>query len=360
MKPDRRTGAMLVEPVRLVVVAMFTIAGQQIAQGLVSDPESGHVLLGAVLGATSGYVIGGVLGRRVYALMGLAQRQIAKVPGADIVAGGLGLIGGLFIASFFGWPLLFIPVRGVGLASLGFLLVVVGGLGYATGVAKREDILQLFGLSHRTRAGDLKVLDTSAILDARLLDCVRTGFLRGTVLVGNFVLEEVQSIADAADPVRRARGKRGLEALSALHREKLVDVRAVEKIYPEFHEVDAKVIALARERGASIVTNDVALARIAELQGIEVLSLQTLGDAMRAPVVPGEQLRVKVVKAGREAGQGIGYHEDGSMVVIDGGRALIGTDAEIVVTSVIQTSGGRMIFAKPPSAEPSPSEASAG
>jgi uncharacterized protein YacL len=351
---------MLVEPVRLAVVAMFTVAGHQMAQGLASDPASGHVILGSVLGATSGYVIGGVLGRRVYSLMGIAQRQIAKVAGADIVAGGLGLIGGLIIASFLGWPLLFIPVRGVGLASLAFLIVVVGGLGYATGVAKREDILQIFGLSHRTRAGDLKVLDTSAILDARLLDCVRTGFLRGTVLVGNFVLEEVQAIADAADPVRRARGKRGLEALSALHREKLVDVRVVDKTYPEFSEVDAKVIALARERGASVVTNDVPLARIAELQGIEVLSLMTLGDAMRAPVVPGEQLRVRVVKAGREAGQGIGYHEDGSMVVVDGGRSLIGVEAEVIVTSVIQTSGGRMIFAKPPDAAASPSEASTG
>lgn len=352
---------MLVEPVRLVVVAVFTFGGHEIGQGLANrDPASSRILLGAVLGATIGYVIGGVLGRRVYSLMGVAQRQIARVPGADIVAGGLGLIGGLLVAALLGWPLLFVPVRPIGLASAGFLIVVLGGLGYSIGVAKREDLLHLFGLAHRTRAGDLKVLDTSAILDARLLECVRTGFLSGTILIGEFVLEEVQSIADAADPVRRARGKRGLEALSALHREKLVDIRVVDKAYPEFANVDAKVVALARERGGAIVTNDVPLARIAELQGINVLSLNTLGEAMRAPVTPGEQLRVRVVKAGREAGQGVGYLDDGSMVVVDDGRGLIGTDADVVVSSVIQTSGGRMIFAKRPDDAAPDRESSAG
>lgn len=344
---EQRRGVVLVELVRLVVVGIFTGAGYTIARGIAADTESTWIILGAVLGAMSGYVLGGMLGRAVETLLGVAQRRIQAVSGADIVAGGLGLIAGLLIAGAVGWPLLFIPVRAIGISSVAFLVVVIGALGYATGMAKREDLLQLFGLAHRTRAGDLKVLDTSAALDSRLLECVRAGFIRGTLLVGGFVLEEVQSIADSSDHIRRGRGKRGLEMLGALKRESLVDLRVVDRTYPEFAEVDAKVMALARERGAGIVTNDVALGRIAELQGIEVLSLNALSEALRPSLLPGEEIQVQVAKEGREPGQGVGYLDDGSMVVVDGGREIIGTTARIVVTSVIQTSGGRMIFGRP-------------
>lgn len=347
--PDERRPRriVLVELVRIIVVAVFTFGGHELAGAVVDTQEPSRLLLGAVLGATTGYVVGGVLGRTVATLIGIAERQIARVPGADLVAGALGAIAGLLIAALIGWPLLFIPVRAVGAASLAFLLIVMGGLGFNTGVAKREDLLQLFGLTFRTRASDLKVLDTSAILDARLLDCVRSGFIRGTLLVGQFVLDEVQAIADSADQVRRNRGKRGLEMLSALHREGLADLRIIEKTYPEFAEVDAKVVALARERGGAVITNDVALGRIAEIQGIQVLSMTSLAEALRQAVLPGETLRVAVQKEGREKGQGVGYMEDGSMVVVDSASGRIGEEIDVVVTSVIQSAGGRMVFAKP-------------
>jgi len=343
----RYRGTVLVELVRLVVVAFCTAAGYRVAQGMVSDVHSGRIILGAVMGSLVGYVAGGFIGRTVAALVGLAERQIAAVPGADIVAGSMGTIMALVIALLIGWPLLFVPSRKVALAVLGFVIVVFAFLGYRAGIAKREDILQLFGLSFRTRAPDLRVLDTSAILDARLLECVRSGIVRGAVLVAPFVLEEVQAIADSSDQVRRNRGKRGLEMLAVMRREKLIDMRTVDKTYPEFAEVDAKVVALARERGASIVTNDVALGHIAEIQGIEVLSLNALADTLRQPLAPGEEFRVNVTKEGREANQGVGYLEDGSMVVVVGGRGLIGEETDVVVTSVVQTSGGRMVFARP-------------
>jgi uncharacterized protein YacL len=352
---DRDRGIVLIELVRLVVVAFFTAAGYRIAQGIVSGADSGRILLGAVIGSLFGYVAGGVLGRTVSTLLGAAERRIAKTSGADLVAGGIGAIFGLVIAAGIGWPLLFVPLRDVAIAILGFVTIVMGFLGFRAGVQKREDLLQLFGLAFRTRASDLRVLDTSAILDPRLLDCVRSGIVRGTLLVAAFVLEEVQAIADAGDPVRRARGRRGLEMLAAVRRERLADVRPVERLYPEYGEVDAKVVALARDRGASIVTNDVALARIAELQGVEVLSLNALADVLRVPLTPGEGFSVMVQKQGREANQGVGYLDDGSMVVVEGGRALIGASAEVVVTSVVQTSGGRMVFAKPAGDEPAPS-----
>jgi len=246
-----------------------------------------------------------------------------------------------------GWPLLLLPSRAVGVPVFAFVTIVLGYLGFRIGVLKREDVLQLIGLTFRTRAGDLRVLDTSAILDPRLLDCVRSGIIRGSLLITPFVLEEVHAIADASDPVRRARGRRGLDMLAAMRREKLVDMRTVEKTYPEFTEVDAKVVALARDRGASIITNDVALGRVAEIQGIEVLSLNALGESLRQPLAPGEEFRVSITKEGREANQGVGYLDDGSMVVVVGGRSMVGADIDVVVTSVVQTSGGRMVFARP-------------
>lgn len=348
---------MLVELVRLAVVIAFTVVGNDVAKRMVDDPASGRVILGAVLGSMFGYVVGGVLGRSTETLLGSAERRATNVSVADVVAGAIGVAGGLLIAGLFAWPLIFLPSQTAGLVVLGLLLVVTGALGHRIAMARRDDVLQLFGLTWRARATDVKILDTSAILDPRLLDCVRAGFLRGPILLPQFVLEEVQSIADSGDPGRRARGRRGLETLGALRREHLADVRVeTDRMYPEFSEVDAKVVALARERGGGIVTNDIPLARVAELQGIEVLSLIALAEAMKPPVLPGEELSVLVQKEGREPGQGVGYLEDGTMVVVEDGRDRLGAEVHVSVTSILQTSGGRMIFSRPaePEAESPP------
>lgn len=343
---ERPRGTVLVETVRLLIVAVFTAAGYQISRAMADDPASGTVILGAVIGSGIGYVAGGILGRTVSTLLGAAERQIQQVSGAELVAGGVGLLAGLVAGVILGSPLFAVPTRSVIAPSFALVLIVFGALGYRAGVAKREDILQLFGLSFRTRAPDLRVLDSSAILDVRLLDCVRAGFLRGTLLLPEFVLEEVQSLADAPDPLKRQRGRRGLESIAAAKREALADVRVVERRYPELEQVDAKVIALARERGAAIVSNDVALRRIAELQGIEVLSITALANALRPPVLPGEMLTIGLVRKGRERGQGVGYLDDGSMVVVEDAEVSVGKAVDITVVSVVQTSGGRMLFAR--------------
>jgi uncharacterized protein YacL len=337
----------MVELVRLVVVLAFTAIGYSWGKELSATLDSVRIILGAILGAATGYVVGGILGRSIEKVVAGLERRVAEVNGADIVAGGIGMIGAAFAAGLVLWPLLFLPIRVVGVSTLGLAIVVSGYVGFRSGVAKREDMLQLFGLSWRTRAGDLRIMDSSAILDPRLLDCVRAGFLRGPMIVPQFVLEEVQAIADSGDAVRRARGRRGLETLTALRRDRMVELRVMaDRAFPEFAEVDAKVIALARERGGAIVTNDTAMARIAELQGIEVLSLNALAEALRPPVLPGEEIAVRLQKDGREPGQGVGYLEDGTMVVVEDGRALIGRDVRATVTSILQTSGGRMIFAR--------------
>lgn len=351
----RNGSVALVELVRLVVVAIFTAVGNRVSKDVVGDPASGRVLLGAILGSAVGYVLGGVLGRTLERSMGGLERAISEASGADIVAGGIGMLAGLVGASLVFWPALFVPERWIGVSLLSFGIVFGGFCGYRVGIGKREDVLQLFGLSWRTRASDLRIMDTSAILDTRLLDCVRVGFIRGPLIVPGFVLEEVQAIADAGDPVKRARGRRGLETLAALRRERLTELHVVtDRTFPEYAEVDAKVIALARERGGAIVTNDAALGRIAELQGIEVLSLNALAEALRPPVLPGEELSVSVLKEGREPGQGVGYLDDGTMVVVEDGRRKIGTTIAVTVTSILQTSGGRMIFARPSSSSPLP------
>ena len=345
-RPERRGGVVLVELVRLVVVAGFTAIGYQIARSTVTDARSTLILVMAVLGAGIGYVAGGLLGRLVGRLVGVAERRIAATPGADFVAGALGLIVGVIAASLLGWPLLLLPVRAVGVSVLAFVLVVVGYLGFRIGILKREDVLQLVGLTHRTRAGDLRVLDTSAVLDTRLIDYVRAGLLRGTLLVATFVLEEAQGIADGADPVRRQRARHGLEALTAIRREGLAEVQLVEKTYPEFDQVDAKVMALARERGAAMVTDDIALARVAELQGIEVVMMRQIAAALRPAALPGERISLQLVREGKEPGQAVGYLEDGTMVVVEEGAASVGMTIEVEVSRAVSTTGGRMLFAR--------------
>lgn len=343
---ERRPSPILVELVRLAVVVMFTAVGYEVARTFADELDSRTVILGALLGSSVGYVAGGVFGRTVNTMVGAAERRLAEISGADFVAGGFGMLAGLLGGAFLGWPVLFIPERVYSVPILAFLIVVSATLGSRVAIRKREDILQLFGLSYRTRAPDLRVLDSSAILDVRLLDCVRSGFLRGTLLLPQFVLEEIQSVADAGDPARRARGRHGLETLSALKREGVVDVRVVERHYPDIAEVDAKIIALARERGAAVVSNDVPLRRVAELQGIEVLSIAELASALRPPVLPGERVRLELLREGREPGQAVGYLEDGSMVVVERGRELLGRTAEVIVSSLVHTAGGTLLFAR--------------
>lgn len=330
----------------MAVVAVFTAAGYAVAREIVDEIDSSRIVLATVLGSAIGYVVGGILGRTIGNALGAAERRIAQLSGADIVAGSLGLVLGGLAGLVLGLPLLLVPDRIIGISLLWFVLIVAGTLGYRTAIAKREDILQLFGLTFRTRAANLRVLDTSAILNSRLLDYVRAGLIRGTLLVPGFVLEEAQGIADSADTVRRRRAQHGLEVLAAIRREQLCEVRDVEKTYPEYDQVDAKVIALARERGAAIVTDDHALAQIAEVQGIEVVLLRRVASALRPQVLPGEPVRVDVSRAGREPGQGVGYLDDGTMVVVEQAEASVGSTVEAVVSRIVQTPGGRMLFAK--------------
>lgn len=191
-----------------------------------------------------------------------------------------------------------------------------------------------------------KILDTSVVIDGRILDIADTHFLDGPLILPNFVLREIQLISDSSDPIKRARGRRGLEMLNKLQRKGSIEVKITYTDYSDTREVDAKLVKLARDTGGAIVTNDFNLNKVAELQGVRVLNLNNLANALKPVVLPGEEFPISVIKEGKDENQGIGYLEDGTMVVIENGGHLVGKEVRVVVTSIIQTAAGKMIFTK--------------
>jgi uncharacterized protein YacL len=191
-----------------------------------------------------------------------------------------------------------------------------------------------------------KLLDTSVIIDGRIADLCETGFLEGVFVIPQFILHELQHIADSSDSLKRARGRRGLDILHRIQNMPGLAVHIVEEDFPQIKDVDAKLVALAKRQGAKIVTNDLNLNKVAELQGVRVLNINELSNALRPVVLPGESMRVFVLREGKEAGQGVAYLDDGTMIVVDEGKKCIGRTVDAVVTSVLQTTAGRMIFTR--------------
>jgi uncharacterized protein YacL len=278
-----------------------------------------------------------------------AVGRLSEAGAAEFVLGVVGLLIGLLMGALIG-----IPLAAVG-GTLGTWLPVIVSLMLAAIMAgafmyKRDAILKAvggFGPGGRRGVPNKVVVDTSAVIDGRIVDIGKTGFILGALVAPRFVLDELQRIADSPDALRRNRGRRGLEMLSALQKDSVTPVEISEATYPELEEVDAKLVALARDTGAAILTNDYNLNRVAELQGIRVLNINELANAVKAVVHPGEELSVRIIQEGKEPGQGVGYLEDGTMIVVEGGSRFIDADVPITVTRVLQTVAGRMIFAQP-------------
>jgi uncharacterized protein YacL len=284
--------------------------------------------------------------------------QLFKIPIQDIVGGAIGLIIGLFIANQIGAPLARIKYVGPYLSLA--VSLFFGYLGLSFGIKKREEMLS-FVLSIKrfaTKEKDklqkvvspkipCKVLDTSVIIDGRISDICKTGFIEGTLVIPNFVLEELQHIADSSDLLKRNRGRRGLDILNKLRQDFDMMLEIVDKDYDDISEVDSKLICLAKDMKGYVVTNDFNLNKVAQLQGVNVLNINELANAVKPVVLPGEEMVVRLLKEGKESGQGIGYLDDGTMIVVENGRRFMGQVIEVIVTSVLQTAAGRMIFAKP-------------
>ncbi len=275
--------------------------------------------------------------------------KIGQVPVQTLVAAAIGLVIGLIISALLALPLSVLPTP-LG-ETLPFVSTVICGyLGVMAMVTRGKEIFGTFGLRlPKDRAGQpeqVVLLDTSVIIDGRIADIVQTGFVNGTLLVPRFVLNELQHIADSADTLRRNRGRRGLDILNKLQKDSQVPIRITDMDVEEAREVDDKLVRLAKDLRCPIITNDYNLNRVAELQGIQVLNINELANAVKAIVLPGESITVNIIQEGKELGQGVGYLDDGTMVVIEEGRRHIGNTVEVTVTRVLQTVAGRMIFAQ--------------
>jgi uncharacterized protein YacL len=332
-----------VEFVRLIFVVLFAAGGYIVATRL-SNPTTERTLLGVVLGSGIGFVLGGVFGRQTATAVSAMEREFRRVPAAEIVAGAAGLIAGLAIAALSTVPIFRLPPLAAWTTAT-FIYVTLAYVGYRIGRTMNAELFGLIGLKPRAAAGraDVVVIDTSALIDGRVVDLVKTGFLNGDLLVHAAVLRELQTIADSSDPNRRRRGRRGLDVVAELQREPTVQVHLVEEV--GVHEVDATLVRLARERGASLITTDHNLAKVAEALSVPVPRLNDLAAAFQLPVGPGDELTVQLVKEGREHGQAIGYLDDGTMVVVERANDRIGSAVPVVARNVIQTATGRMVFA---------------
>ena len=322
------------------------------------------VLLGGVIGGGIGFFISPYLVNKLLKLSVWVEMQLSKMPIHDVIAGAVGLAIGLIIANLLGSA--FSPIPFVGNYIPVVLSIVLGYLGIHITIQKRDEIAGLFEFiprmvrekgkdKDREQSNDVerhyKLLDTSVIIDGRIADICQSGFIEGTILIPVFVLEELQHIADSSDLLKRNRGRRGLDVLNRIQKEFGMYVQIDERDFDDISEVDSKLVKLGQLVHGKIITNDYNLNKVSELQGVPVLNINELSNAVKPVVIPGENMVVTVVKDGKEMAQGVAYLDDGTMIVVEGGKKHMNETLEVVVTSVLQTAAGRMIFAKPRAAE---------
>lgn len=312
--------------------------------------NAGYFYIPTPWGPLAGAAFGGFAGIAVIAL----EVKTRAVPGHQLVGALVGGVTGL-IGAHLTWGAL----RGVELFGEQFfhvlLVVILIYMGIAIGAQHGEwfePARMIAAFRDSSRLHQYKILDTSVIIDGRIADICETGFLEGTLVAPQFVLRELQQVADSTDSLKRNRGRRGLDVLQKIQKMGNVHVQIVETDFPEVREVDLKLIELARKLSGKIVTNDFNLNKVAQLRGVQVLNINELANSLKPVVLPGEIMRVFMLKEGKEPGQGVGYLDDGTMVVVDQGRKALGRTIEVSVTSVLQTTAGKMIFCRWPEAGP--------
>jgi uncharacterized protein YacL len=342
---------------RLIGMVVLAVLGWQLGISLAGDDfetQSRLVVVLSLVGAALGLLITPYVTTRPY---GRARAYVRQMPAQTLVAIGIGLVLGLFVAALLAFPLSFLPEPFSQI--LPFVGVVLFGyLGIAIMVMRQRDIFNVLGGGLSGRSGRSSstgpdttiLLDTSVIIDGRIADISQTGFIMGEMLVPRFVLNELQHVADSADRLRRNRGRRGLEILNDMLKDTNSVVRVTDMDVEDAYQVDDKLVLLSKQLHCPILTTDYNLNRVAALQGVPVLNINELANAVKAVVLPGETMTIQVIQEGKEYNQGVGYLDDGTMVVVEDGRPLIGQTISLHVTKVLQTAAGRMIFAKPEAA----------
>jgi len=324
--------------VRIGFIIISALLGSQVVGMKAGWPLAVRVLVGAAAGG-------------ILVVLEAAIHRIGRVSVRGFSAAVFGLLFGLIMAKLVSDAVTLIPLDTGTVAIVRVSLTwAFCYLGMAMALRGRDEfsvIIPYVRLARSDRAEESSLVDTSAIIDGRLVDLCKTRFLEGRLVIPRFVLKELQAVADSADPIKRNRGRRGLEVLNQLRQLGTVDVRIHEEDLPGIAETDAKLVKLAQVLGVRVITNDYNLNKVAELQGVNVLNVNELAQALRPVVLPGETLEVKPIKEGKEHHQAVAYLDDGTMVVVENGRALIGQTVRGLVTSVLQTAAGRMVFVRP-------------
>lgn len=372
---------MLNRVLRITIVVVFAVTGLILTEYLlpyISDYFDYKFYGNGFFDIAFTTIVSGSVGIFVFGSMGMALAPViirkmtswtekiaillARVPTSDIMVITFGIAIGLVLANLLGGPFSHLPIIGPYIPLI--FSVVLSMVGAKVALRKHQDIVGFFDRSLPSLKGavkpaavkdaydsdrvycDNKLLDTSVIIDGRIGDILKTGFLEGFMIVPKFVIRELQTLADSSDGLKRGKGRRGLDLLHEIQMENPERVFVDDTDYPELEGVDAKLVKLAQQKQWIIVTNDFNLNKVAEIQGIDVLNINDLANAVKQMVVPGENINVFLLREGKEAGQAIAYFEDGTMIVVDNGRRFIGSSVMAEVTSVLQTSAGRMVFAK--------------
>jgi uncharacterized protein YacL len=337
---------------RLLGMILLGVAGWELGEYLAGSAPPDYYLRYVVVLMLAGVALGGLLAPYLTIRPVLyIRRRIRQLPAQELFASIIGLIVGLIVAALLTPVLANLPPPfGQFLPALS--AVIFGYLGMSVMTMRQKDMFAIIGSrlsSEGASSQDEKpvLLDTSVIIDGRIADISQTGFISGTMLVPRFVLNELQHIADSPDALRRNRGRRGLDMLNRLKEESVVPVRITDMDVPEAREVDDKLIQLAKNLRCAILTNDYNMNRVAQLQGVIVLNINELANAVKSVLLPGETISVKIIQEGKELGQGVGYLDDGTMIVIEEGRPYIGQTIPVFVKKVLQKTEGRLVFAQP-------------
>lgn len=323
------------------------------------------IVLGTIIGILIGYFISSFILKQGLVIARRLERVLTHIPNQELVAGTIGLLFGLIIANLIGAAFNQVPIIG---PYISIILSAIFGYSGVRLMARKGPEMYLnylkqwkrseagtkksrgFNMFGSHKSSDLnstaKLLDTSVIIDGRIKELCATGFIDGPLVVPVFVLNELQIISDSADAMKRNRGRRGLDILKEMQDAKLVSIEIIEDDYDDLHEVDSKLMRLALEKQWKLMTNDFNLNKVARVQGIKVLNLNELANVLKPALIAGEWIRVQVMKEGKEVQQGVAYLDDGTMIVVEDGRPYVGQEVEVMVTSILQTSAGRMIFAR--------------
>jgi len=353
---------------RLVFFIVGAGGGYYLVNTFLTDylNNSGLLLTGRMVGiiifSIAGFFIGNFVGKKIIKDVSAVDEKVREIPGNNLIIGIIGLTTGIVLGLLVSLALRSIPFVGPFIPI--FVVLIFSYAGIMLALRNKQMIINIFKLGkrfrderdenprerHRAEKYNIvlkpKILDTSAIIDGRIADIINTGFLEGDLIIPGFIVNELQAIADSSDNLKRIRGRTGLDILQKLQDNKKLHITIIEKDYPKQDTVDTKLMVFARELDGDIVTSDFNLNKVAKLKGIKVLNINDLSNAVKMIILPGEKMDVEIIKEGKEKDQGVAYLDDGTMIVVEGGKSLLGKIIEITITGILQTPAGRMIFSK--------------